>query len=226
MWVFISFADVFQAKDNHAWMANGLGLALATYASVNISGAHLNPIITVSLAVFKKLSWTLVPIYLTAQLLGALLGIAIAYSIHVPGKMSTSHPNVEAASAWTVDVLVPAVIYVAVYFAVENNHQKPVYMGLTLTAVTLSNSFVTTSSINPAADVTARIAAAVIEGGNIPAQPVWFWCFPAILPFLGGLIGAVIATFLRLPKPRSSDDILREKLLTLNEMLKPQTDPI
>ena len=50
----------------------GLGVAVAVYSVNSISGAHLNPAVTIGLAVIGKFSWALVPGYLTAQMIGAI----------------------------------------------------------------------------------------------------------------------------------------------------------
>src|ERR671912_518860 len=55
-------------------LAFGLALVVIVAAIGHVSGAHVNPAITLALAVTKKFSWQYVPIYLGAQLLGALLG--------------------------------------------------------------------------------------------------------------------------------------------------------
>src|ERR671910_1633319 len=55
-------------------LAFGLALVVIVAAAGHVSGAHVNPAVTLALAVTKKFSWQYVPIYLGAQLLGALLG--------------------------------------------------------------------------------------------------------------------------------------------------------
>src|SRR5579863_4217333 len=63
----------------------GLAVAMAVYAVGRISGAHLNPAITLSLAAVGKLPWSQVPAYLAGQLLGAFLGavlVWLAYLAH------------------------------------------------------------------------------------------------------------------------------------------------
>src|SRR5580765_1353313 len=57
----------------------GLGVAVAVYAVNSISGAHLNPAVTLGMATIGKLAWSSVPVYIAAQLLGAMLGAALVW---------------------------------------------------------------------------------------------------------------------------------------------------
>src|SRR5437763_12871408 len=62
-----------------------LGVAVAVYCVVSISGAHLNPAVTLGLAAIGKFSWSLVPTYILAQVTGAVIGaivVLLAYFTH------------------------------------------------------------------------------------------------------------------------------------------------
>src|SRR5256885_12088626 len=56
-----------------------LGVAVAVYCVVSISGAHLNPAVTLGLAAIGKFSWGLVPIYILAQVTGAVIGAIVVW---------------------------------------------------------------------------------------------------------------------------------------------------
>ena len=82
---------------NSGWMVITTGWALAVamgvYASGRISGGHLNPAVTLSMAAIGKFPWSDVPKFLAAQLLGALLGAAVvwlAYLAHWPATEDQS----------------------------------------------------------------------------------------------------------------------------------------
>src|SRR5579859_1175894 len=68
---------------NSGWIVISFGWAIAVfvgvYCSAAASGAHLNPAVTLSLAVLGKISWELVPFYIAAQLLGAMTGSLLAW---------------------------------------------------------------------------------------------------------------------------------------------------
>jgi len=60
----------------------GIGVTFGVYASMNISGAHLNPAVSVALAIFKKFDWRKVPFYIIVQILGAFLASALVFAVY------------------------------------------------------------------------------------------------------------------------------------------------
>jgi len=73
---------------NSGWMVIatgwGLGVAVAVYAVNSISGAHLNPAVSVGLATIGKFAWSNVPVYVAAQMIGAFLGAVIVWLAYLP----------------------------------------------------------------------------------------------------------------------------------------------
>src|SRR2546430_8313973 len=67
-----------------------LGLAVAVYCVVSISGAHLNPAVTLGLAVIGKFSWSLVPVYILAQVTGAVIGATVVWLAYFPHWKETA----------------------------------------------------------------------------------------------------------------------------------------
>src|SRR5687768_2354527 len=72
--------------NNAGWMVITTGWALAVFVGVAIaapySGAHLNPAVTIALAVAGKFSWGKVPLYIAAQLLGAIIGSLLMWIVY------------------------------------------------------------------------------------------------------------------------------------------------
>lgn len=62
----------------------GVGVYMGTMVAGGVSGAHMNPSVTLSLAVHRKLDWKKVPWYILAQLLGAFVGAAAVYATYYP----------------------------------------------------------------------------------------------------------------------------------------------
>ena len=70
----------------------GLAVAMAIYAVVNFSGAHINPAVTLGLASIGGLPWSDVPKYVTAQFLGAILGATTVWLAYLPHWEVTEDP--------------------------------------------------------------------------------------------------------------------------------------
>jgi len=70
----------------------GLAVAMAIYAVVNFSGAHINPAVTLGLASIGGLPWSDVPKYVVAQFLGAILGATTVWLAYLPHWEVTEDP--------------------------------------------------------------------------------------------------------------------------------------
>ena len=70
----------------------GLAVAIAVYAVVNFSGAHINPAVTLGLASIGGLPWSEVPKYIAAQMLGAMLGATTVWLAYLPHWEATEDP--------------------------------------------------------------------------------------------------------------------------------------
>src|SRR3954466_8441945 len=71
----------------------GIGIATAIYLTASLSGAHLNPAVTIAFATWGGFSWRMVPRYMAAQLVGALIASVVLYAVY-HGKLiayETSH---------------------------------------------------------------------------------------------------------------------------------------
>lgn len=61
-----------------------LAVTLAVYSVNSISGAHLNPAVTIALAAIGKFAWSSVPLYLAAQMIGGFLGAVLVWLAYLP----------------------------------------------------------------------------------------------------------------------------------------------
>ncbi len=75
---------------------------VAVYVSAGVSGAHLNPAVTVGLAVKRNFPWGKVLPYILAQLIGAFLGAAAVYIVYRDGLVAAGMPNVWATGPGSV----------------------------------------------------------------------------------------------------------------------------
>src|SRR3954452_5960691 len=73
----------------------GIAVAIAVYAVGRISGAHLNPAVTIALAVMGSFPWSQVPGYIAAQTLGAFAGAIVVWIVYLPHWRVTPDPAVK-----------------------------------------------------------------------------------------------------------------------------------
>ena len=87
--------------EGSGWMviATGWGLAVsvAVYAVGSVSGAHINPAVTIGLASIGRFPWADVPIYIAGQLLGAILGGVVVWLAYRPHWQGTADPDLKLA---------------------------------------------------------------------------------------------------------------------------------
>lgn len=201
------------------WMVITTGWALAVFVGVVIagpySGAHLNPAVSIGLAIAGKFDWASVPAYILAQLLGAMAGAFLAWLIYKDHFNETSDPDTVLAVFSTGPAIRNAtfnllseivgtfvLIFVVFYFteAEIKNPQSPIGLGslgaipvaFLVWAIGLSLGGTTGYAINPARDLGPRIIHAILplkHKGSSNWKYAW-------IPIIGPVIGAVIAALL------------------------------
>lgn len=198
--------------DSIAW-AWGLGVALGIYVAGRISGAHLNPAVTLALAVFKGFSWRKVMPYALAQTAGAFVAALIIrwnYSEVLqrfdPGLTSKSQGVFSTLpgagiTEWGAlrDQIIGTAILLFVIFAVTDARNSlpganlaPLIVGLIVVAIGMAFAVNAGYAINPARDFGPRLASfltgyetAFLDPSGYP----YFWV-PIVGPLAGGVIGA------------------------------------
>lgn len=83
----------------------GLAVALAVYAVGRVSGAHINPAVTVSLASIGAFDWALVPGYILCQMLGATIGSGLVFLNYYAHWEGTEDPGLKLACHSTAPAL-------------------------------------------------------------------------------------------------------------------------
>jgi len=185
-----------------------MGVAIAVYAVGRISGAHLNPAITIALAAVGKFAWSGVPRYILAQFIGAFLGAVIvwlAYLAHWPetegesSKLSvfSTIPAIRRRPLNLLTEIIGTFVLVFGLLAISANTGPaqsgvtPLLMGLLVWGIGLSLGAPTGYAINPARDLGPRLAHALLP---IPGKGSSDWGYawvPVVGPLIGGAIGAV-----------------------------------
>lgn len=196
---------------NSGWMVITTGwamaVAMAVYAVGRVSGAHLNPAVTLGLAVAGKFAWSEVPGYLLAQLIGAFLGavlVWLAYLAHWPeteDKASklmvfSTMPAIRraplnlATEVIGTFVLVFGVLAILANAAPTQSGLSPLLVGLLVWGIGMSLGGPTGYAINPARDLGPRIAHALLPIPN-KGDSGWNYSWvPVVGPVIGGLVGA------------------------------------
>lgn len=186
-----------------AW---GLSLALAIYAVGGISGAHLNPAVTLGFAMIGEFAWSEVSKYLLAQMIGAFIGAVIVYVQYLPHLAVTDDkeaklgvfaplPAIRNPIANAISELIGTFTLVFGILILTNNEitvgLTPLIIGGLLATIGLTLGGTTGFSINPARDLGPRIAHAILP---IPGKGKSDWGYAwvtIIAPLIGGIYGAV-----------------------------------
>ena len=207
-------------KGNDAgWMVITTGWALAVFVGVVVagpySGAHLNPAVTLGLAIAGKFAWGKVALYIIAQILGAIIGAILMWIVYKDHFNATTDPDAQLSVFSTGPAIKNRVfnllseivgtfvlVFVVFYFtnAELTNDATPIGLGsigalpvaFLVWAIGLSLGGTTGYAINPARDLGPRIAHAILpikDKGSSEWKYAW-------IPITGPLLGAAIAALL------------------------------
>jgi len=207
---------------NSGWIVITAGWAFAVFIGVavvaRISGAHINPAVSIGLAVVGAFPWGQVPGYIIAQMLGAFVGGVIVYLAYLPHWKETEDPSLKLAVFCTAPgirnapanflceiigtfVLVFAVLGMKTAFEFPlSGASVPVDLGalgavpvaILVWAIGLSLGGPTGYAINPARDLGPRIAHAILP---IPGKGDSDWGYswiPVLAPSVGGIIAGLL----------------------------------
>jgi aquaporin Z len=184
-------------------LAFGLTVLTMAYAVGHISGGHFNPAVSVGLAVAGRFSWTALPGYVVAQVLGGAVGALVLYLI-VTGKPEAaiggfasngfgelSPGKYGMGAALLTEVVMTAMFLIIILGATSKRAAAgfaPIAIGLGLTLIHLVSIPVTNTSVNP-----ARSTAVALFAETAALNQLWlFW----VAPIVGAVIGAFIHTAL------------------------------
>jgi glycerol uptake facilitator protein len=207
----------------------GLAVTMGLYISGKVSGGHLNPAVTLTLAVFRDFPWRKVLPYSLAQTAGAFLAAALVYRNYLPAfhqvdpqlqgtaGVFTTFPTFPALpQAGFLDQVIGTALLLLMVLAITDElnvppgaNLAPAMIGLVVVAIGMSFGGMHGYPINPARDFGPRLFTAVAgfkNNGLTDGARVWW--VPVLAPLLGGLIGAAvydfgIRRFLRASQPSS-----------------------
>ncbi|MGE9292700.1 MAG: MIP/aquaporin family protein [Puniceicoccales bacterium] len=206
-----------------AW---GLGVMLAVYAVGRISGAHINPAVTLGLASIGAFDWAQVPGYIGSQMVGAIIGQTLVFLTYYAHWGQTDDPAGKLAChctapairkfgpAFITEFIGTAILLFVIlalgkvglgadtdagaWNAAIGTWFGPMLVGLLIVAIGMSLGGPTGYAINPARDLGPRIAHAFLP---IPGKGTSDWAYawvPIVAPILGGITGAQLFVLLKL----------------------------
>lgn len=196
----------------------GLAVMLGVYASGGVSGAHLNPAVTLALALTRGFPWAKVGPFILAQMAGAFAGAAVVYATYYDAfnAYDNAMRQVEGAQATAgifatypqpflstlggfVDQVVGTALLMASIFAITDQRNNatpawltPVIVGGIVVAIGVSFGFNAGYAINPARDLGPRLFTALAGWGSgvFTAAGGWWWV-PVVAPCVGAVVGAL-----------------------------------
>jgi len=203
--------------NNSGWIVITTGWAfavtIAVYCVISISGAHLNPAVTLGLASIGAFPWSRVPAYIAAQIVGGFIGGVIVWLAYFPHWKATPDPVAKLAVFSTtpairqpvanvVSEVIGGFALVLALLAVLSPGNfvpgsdlakgfGPLLVGVIVAAIGLSLGGPTGYAINPARDLGPRIAHAVLPiAGKGGSDWSYSW-IPIVGPTVGGVLGAL-----------------------------------
>ena len=191
----------------------GLAVAVAVYAVGSVSGAHINPAVTIGLASIGRFTWSAVPVYVAGQILGAILGGVVVWLAYRPHWDETADPDLKLAVFCTApairqpranlmtEIVGTFMLVLGVLAILSPTNLDPatgfpsgfgpLLVGMLVWSIGLSLGGPTGYAINPARDLGPRIAHFLLP---IPGKRDSDWAYawvPVVGPVVGGLLGAL-----------------------------------
>ncbi len=196
---------------NLAW---GFAVTMGIYVAGGVTGAHLNPAVTLALAVRRDFPWAKLLPYWLAQLAGAFAGAALVLIVYreafnafdggvrtmaTAGIFATYPQGYLSHVGGLIDQIVGTALLMLVIMAIGDTRNNPagilgpVVVGFLVCVIGMSFGLNAGYAINPARDLGPRLLTAVAGWGTevFRAGNFWFWV-PIIGPLIGGPLGAYV----------------------------------
>jgi MIP family channel proteins len=196
----------------------GLAVMLGVYTAGGVSGAHLNPAVTLALAVRRGFPWKKVAPFVVAQVAGAFAASAVVFVTYqeafsafdggirqVLGEQGTAgifatypQPYLSTLGGFVDQVVGTALLMIAILAITDQRNNAtpawltPIIVGGIVVAIGVSFGFNAGYAINPARDFGPRLFTALAGWGSgvFTAASAWWWV-PVIAPCIGAVAGAV-----------------------------------
>ncbi|WP_373819192.1 MIP/aquaporin family protein [Glaesserella sp.] len=200
----------------------GLAVAMAVYASAGLSGAHLNPAVTIALWKFASFDGKKVLPYIISQVYGAFCAAALVYFLYrdlfiateaaqgivrgegvgVAGVFSTyPNPAISVAQAFAVEVVITAVLMALIMALTDDGNGiprgaiAPLLIGLLIAVIGGSMGPLTGFAMNPARDFGPKLFTFLAGWGDVAftgGRDIPYFLVPIFGPIVGALLGGFI----------------------------------
>ncbi len=202
-----------RTKGNNAgWIVVTAAWAMAVFVGVFISStvskAHLNPAVTIAMAVGKDFPWPEVPVYIAAQMIGAALGAFLVWVHFLPHFGATEDKDAKLGVFCTAPGIRHAPsnfmgeaigTFVLIYAALHITSPQgglgtldALPIGLVVLVIGLALGGTTGYAINPARDLAPRIMHAILPIPNKRDSDWGYAWIPVVAPIVGGLIAVLV----------------------------------
>ncbi|MCX6620067.1 MAG: aquaporin family protein [Acidobacteria bacterium] len=196
-------------------LAWGLAVTMGIYIAGRVSGAHLNPAVTLAVAVFRQFPWRKVLPYSLAQTAGAFAGSAIVFANYHPVFLKVDPKLASTAGVFTtfpafpdllqagfLDQTIGTALLILLIFAITDKLNQPagsltpLLIGLVVVVIGMSFGGMHGYAINPARDFGPRLFTVVagFRNNGLTDGPAVWWV-PVLAPLLGALIGGAVYDF-------------------------------
>jgi glycerol uptake facilitator protein len=189
----------------------GLAVLMGILVAGKVSGAHLNPAVTLTMAVFRQFPWAKVLPYTAAQVAGAFAGAALVFVNYLPAFYKVDPEFSKTAGVFCtfpafpdqwgygfLDQVIGTALLLGLILAITDPRNQlvtpslhPLMIGLVVVAIGISWGGMHGYAINPARDFGPRLftLAAGFQNTGFDSHAYWV---PIVGPYLGGLIGALV----------------------------------
>ncbi|KAK6179976.1 hypothetical protein SNE40_012213 [Patella caerulea] len=224
----------------------GIGVTMGVYVAGGISGGHLNPAVTLAMAILRKCPWRKVPIYMLGQYLGAFVASVVVFFVYTDalnnfdGGVRETQGSTATAGIWSTypqahlstlngfgdQIFGTAILLICVLAITDGRNMKtptglaPISIGLVVVAIGMTFGYNCGYAINPARDLAPRIFTAVAGWGAEPfsfRDYNWFWV-PVCGSHFGAIIGSIIYQLcIGLHWPNENEGTYKEKEIVADD---------
>lgn len=202
--------------NNGGWIVITMGWAMAVFVAVmvtSVEGAHVNPAVTLGLAVIGKLDASLILTHISAQFIGAFIGAAIVW-VHYKNHFDATHdadsiracfstsPAIKGSANSFMAECIATGIFMYAVLCISGGDGKIIGslqalpVGLLVLGVALSLGGNTGCAINPARDLGPRIAHAFLPIRNKGKSDWRYSWIPVVAPIVGAVLAALIHEYI------------------------------